>query len=133
MLHTVLLFHFLDLDTPVISGSKHVTTREGTNLFLTCSNKGYPTVIYKWNFNGNFLSNGSKLFIPSLKNQDSGNYTCVAMNIFKTMESSPVMLKVTCKYKYKSFSNTIEFQFSKGSKSKCSCSDPRGNSDPGGN
>ena len=85
------------MDKPVISGKQQLTAKEGTNLFLSCSTKGYPEVTYKWKYNGQFLQNGSTLVIQNLKRQDSGSYICTAINEFKTMESSPTVLNVTCK------------------------------------
>ena len=84
------------MDKPVISGKQQLTAKEGTNLFLSCSTKGYPEVTYKWKYNGQFLQNGSTLVIQNLKRQDSGSYICIAVNDLKTMESSPTVLNVTC-------------------------------------
>ena len=86
---------FLDLDLPVIGGKQQLTAKEGAYFTLSCFAEGYPKVRYQWNFNGQFAQNGSTLFIQYAKKQDSGNYSCVAINELEKIESSPTLLNVT--------------------------------------
>ena len=90
----MITFVFLDLDLPVISGKQHVFAREGLNIFMSCFAKGYPKVRYQWYFNGQFLQNGSVLFILDVWKKFEGNYTCIASNELKKMESNPAWLNV---------------------------------------
>ena len=87
------------MDRPIISGERTIIAKEGTNLYLSCHAKGYPQVNYQWKFNGNIVrSNTSVTTIRNLRRQDAGNYTCVTTSEFKTMESGPVSVNVTCEY-----------------------------------
>ena len=87
------------MDQPIISGEQTIIAEEGTNLYLSCSTNAYPQIRFDWKFNGNiFKSNKSVVTIRNLKRLNSGNYSCVTTNEFKTMESNSVTVNVTCKY-----------------------------------
>ena len=85
------------MDRPVISGKDNVIAKEGTNLFLSCSAKGYPQVNYHWKRGGQFFKNMTSIItIRNLKKQDSESYTCVTTNQMTEMESAPTVVNVTC-------------------------------------
>ena len=85
------------MDRPVISGINNVIAKEGTNLFLSCSAKGYPQVNYNWKKGGQFFKNMTSIItIRNLKREDSGSYTCVTRNQITEMKSAPTVVNVTC-------------------------------------
>ena len=101
------------MDKPVIGRKQQISAKEGSNIFLSCTTEGYPQVTFQWYFNGQFLQNGSTLRIRNLKRQDTGSYTCHAINEFKAVESDPSVLNVTCKCEA-AYSSQAHFRIAKG-------------------
>lgn len=53
----------------------------GANVVITCTTSGLPTPTVKWLKDGEDLSvNGSILTIKNAKTEDSGTFTCEAVN-----------------------------------------------------
>ncbi|XP_074849129.1 microfibrillar-associated protein 3-like [Carettochelys insculpta] len=90
----------------VISTVDHITVKEGNSALIDCNVQGNPAPHYKWyNSNGGLLkeeenSAGKWLFldngllnITSVSFNDRGKYTCVASNIYGTVNNT-VTLRV---------------------------------------
>ncbi|XP_006111735.1 microfibrillar-associated protein 3-like isoform X1 [Pelodiscus sinensis] len=90
----------------VISTVDHITVKEGNSALIDCNVQGNPAPRYKW-YNSNgcllqeeensagkwcFLENGL-LNITSVSFNDRGKYTCVASNIYGTVNNT-VTLRV---------------------------------------
>lgn len=58
-----------------------ILCRDGIDLELTCTVQGTPTPKIVWLRGGKTVGTGSKLNLGILKEESSGNYTCVATNV----------------------------------------------------
>ena len=64
---------------PIAREQTKVKTAEGNSLSLNCPMGGYPIIKVDWKKDGtNFLPNSKKITFPSIKSENSGEYTCTA-------------------------------------------------------
>uniref|UniRef100_A0A3Q2QEN8 Hemicentin-1 n=1 Tax=Fundulus heteroclitus TaxID=8078 RepID=A0A3Q2QEN8_FUNHE len=78
---------------PTIMGPNVV--KSGTNVTLSCNAESVPPSLYRWYFNGEMLSNMSEYITPSLTQEMSGNYICMALNhITGKNSTASIMLTV---------------------------------------
>lgn len=68
----------------------------GNQLTLKCLAVGVPAPSYQWKKDGKVLQGrvNNDLFMESVRNEDSGNYTCVAYNHVALIESAPSLVIV---------------------------------------
>lgn len=74
----------------------NILCRDGIDLELTCSVQGLPTPKITWLRGNEKVGAGWKLKLGILKEQSSGNYTCLASNIAGEARKT-TKLTVKCK------------------------------------
>ena len=74
----------------------NILCRDGIDLELTCSVQGLPTPKITWLRRNEKVGTGWKLKLGILKEQTSGNYTCLATNIAGEARKT-TKLTVKCK------------------------------------
>ncbi|KAI4902846.1 hypothetical protein NFI96_026845 [Prochilodus magdalenae] len=68
---------------------------EGSSVTLTCSSDGNPPVnIYTWLKGSVSVRNGGTLYIPNIRSEDSGEYTCQSRNDLGERRSTAVQINV---------------------------------------
>ena len=75
----------------------NILCRDGIDLELTCSVQGLPTPKITWLRGEKKVATGRTLRLGILKEESSGNYTCLATNIAGEARKT-TRLTVKCKY-----------------------------------
>ena len=75
----------------------NILCRDGIDLELTCSVQGLPTPKITWLRGDKTVGTGRKLKLGILKEESSGNYTCLATNVAGEARKT-TKLTVRCKY-----------------------------------
>lgn len=75
----------------------NILCRDGIDLELTCSVQGLPIPKITWLRGSKRVGTGRKLKIGILREESSGNYTCLATNIAGEARET-TKLTVRCKY-----------------------------------
>jgi alpha-tubulin suppressor-like RCC1 family protein len=81
----------------VLQQSSNQTVRAGSDLTLSASVIGSPTLVYQWRFNGADILGATQTALPLTNVQIglSGNYILMITNAYGTALSSPISLTVT--------------------------------------
>lgn len=91
-----------DMPQVEISTTSASEVKQGNKMTLTCNVKrSQPQPhTYSWRKNGEFLSSssGQTYVVERIKPEDSGSYTCEAINIVGTGTSKPLQITVVCKF-----------------------------------
>lgn len=78
----------------------NILCRDGIDLELTCTVQGTPTPKIVWLRGNKTLGTGFKLSLGILKEESSGDYTCLATNVGGE-DRKTTKLIVRCKYNVK--------------------------------
>ncbi|XP_035285194.1 carcinoembryonic antigen-related cell adhesion molecule 5-like [Anguilla anguilla] len=96
----------------------------GSNITLSCSAQSSPPAEFKWAFNGTMLNTeGQKLKLENIQENQSGNYTCWAHNIetLRFKPSDPLLISVMEKISGASITGPTEVLIAGTSSAKLSC------------
>lgn len=77
------------LDGPMnMTISSSITVQVNSSVTLNCSAASLPNATYSWVFNGTNQAAGAVYQIPSVALNQSGEYTCIAINNVTGLNSS---------------------------------------------
>ena len=97
-----------DVDKPTMTVEPALVL-EGMNIIVKCLVEGYPSLSYKWFFNGITIHGGDKVWL-SVKNVtrlDTGGYSCKVENTFDKKKSDDFQININCKWFLVSFAILI--------------------------